>query len=293
MNELQYGLQLRKYDQWVPFGMYICIVIFNHTFIMVNLYKMNLNYIQLLLIIMILSSCSRQRNLVYFSDLRGANENTSQVLNAGEPTILKNDVLGITVNTTSPESNILFASVPSNPTMNGVYEREGYRINEGGNIKFPVLGQVKLEGLTLSQAQVLLENDLGKYVNDAIVNIKFLNFRVTVIGEVNHPSTFSVTNEKINLLEALGLAGDMTGYGKRENVLVIREIDGVRKMARVNLNSKEVLKSPYFYLKQNDVIYVEPDKAKSVEVSNNNRLMPLIVATISAVAVLATTFLNR
>jgi polysaccharide export outer membrane protein len=120
-----------------------------------------------------------------------------------------------------------------------------------------------------------------------------MNFRVTVIGEVNHPSTFTVTSEKINLLEALGLAGDMTPYGKRENVLLIRELDGQRRMERVNLNSKDVLNSPYFYLKQNDVIYVEPDKAKSVEVSSNNRLMPLIVAAISAVAVLATTFLNK
>lgn len=254
---------------------------------------MNLKYVLCYLVAITLSSCSRQRNLVYFSDLKGTNGNTSQVLDAGEPTILKNDILGITVNSTSPESNLLFASVPSNPTINGVYEREGYRVSNGGIIKFPVLGQVKLEGLTIGQAQALMETELSKYVKNAIVNIKFMNFRVTVIGEVNHPSTFTVTNEKINLLEALGLAGDMTPYGKRENVLLIREVDGTRMMERVNLNSKEVLNSPYFYLKQNDVIYVEPDKAKSVEVSNNNRLMPLVVAAISAVAVLATTFLNR
>lgn len=254
---------------------------------------MNLKYVLCYLLAITLSSCSRQRNLVYFSDLKGTNETTSQVLDAGEPTILKNDVLGITVNSTSPESNLLFASVPSNPTINGVYEREGYRVSKVGSIKFPVLGQVKLEGLTIGDAQALMEKELNKYVKNAIVNIKFMNFRVTVIGEVNHPSTFTVTNEKINLLEALGLAGDMTAYGKRENVLLIREVDGTRMMERVNLNSKEVLNSPYFYLKQNDVIYVEPDKAKSVEVSNNNRLMPLVVAAISAVAVLATTFLNK
>lgn len=254
---------------------------------------MNLKYVLCYLVAITLSSCSRQRNLVYFSDLKGTNGNTSQVLDAGEPTILKNDILGITVNSTSPESNLLFASVPSNPTINGVYEREGYRVSSAGIIKFPVLGQVKLEGLTIGQAQALMETELSKYVKNAIVNIKFMNFRVTVIGEVNHPSTFTVTNEKINLLEALGLAGDMTPYGKRENVLLIREVDGTRMMERVNLNSKEVLNSPYFYLKQNDVIYVEPDKAKSVEVSNNNRLMPLVVAAISAVAVLATTFLNK
>ena len=243
--------------------------------------------------LIILSSCSRQRNLVYFSDLKGTNEISSQVLEAGEPTILENDVLGITVNSTSPESNILFAPVPGSPTMGGMYEREGYRVNKQGYVKFPVIGQIKLQGLTVGQAQALMESELNKYVKNAIVNIKFMNFKVTVIGEVNHPSTFTVTSEKINLLEALGLAGDMTPYGKRENVLLIREMDGQRRMERVNLNSKDVLSSPYFYLKQNDVIYVEPDKAKSVEVSNNNRLMPLIVAAISAVAVLAKTFLNK
>ncbi|WP_342328517.1 polysaccharide biosynthesis/export family protein [Pedobacter sp. FW305-3-2-15-E-R2A2] len=213
-------------------------------------------------------------------------------MNNGEPTILQNDILSVTVNSTSPESNVLFASQPVNQTVNGVYEREGYRVNEVGTIKFPVLGQVPVQGLTISQAQNLIESQLNKYVKNAIVNIKFLNFRVTVIGEVNHPSTFTVSNEKINLLEALGLAGDMTAYGKRENVLLIREVEGKRIMERINLNRQDVLSSPYFYLKQNDVIYVEPDKAKSVEVSNNNRLMPLVVATISAVAVLVATVLK-
>ncbi|WP_245723825.1 polysaccharide biosynthesis/export family protein [Pedobacter steynii] len=213
-------------------------------------------------------------------------------MNNGEPTILQNDILSVTVNSTSPESNVLFASQPVNQSVNGVYEREGYRVNETGTIKFPVLGKVSVEGLTISQAQNLIESQLNKYVKNAIVNIKFLNFRVTVIGEVNHPSTFTVSNEKINLLEALGLAGDMTAYGKRENVLLIREEDGRRIMERINLNRQDVLSSPYFYLKQNDVIYVEPDKAKSVEVSNNNRLMPLVVATISAVAVLVATVLK-
>jgi polysaccharide export outer membrane protein len=103
-----------------------------------------------------------------------------------------------------------------------------------------------VQGLTVSQAQNLIEAQLNKYVKNAIVNIKFLNFRVTVIGEVNHPSTFTVNNEKINLLEALGLAGDMTAYGKRENVLLIREEDGRRIMERINLNRQDVLSSPYF-----------------------------------------------
>lgn len=255
---------------------------------------MNLKYISISFILITLLSCSRQRNLVYFSDLKSQNETTGLIVNDGEPRILKNDILNIVVNSTSPESNVMFA-FNSNGAINsgGFYEKEGYRVNDMGSIKFPVLGEIKIAGLTIAQAQNLIEERLNKIVKNAVVNVKFMNFRITVIGEVNHPSTFTVQNEKINLLEALGLAGDMTPFGKRENVLLIRENDGKRMMVRVNLNNKEVLNSPYFYLKQNDVIYIEPDKAKSVEYSNNNRLMPLIVAAISAVAVLATTFLNN
>ncbi|MEJ5961960.1 polysaccharide biosynthesis/export family protein [Pedobacter immunditicola] len=252
---------------------------------------MKRNYIYYALCIILLSGCAK-RNLVYFSDLTSKNEITTKIMNDGVPKIIENDILSITVNSTSPESNVLFASTTNNIGANGLYEREGYRVNSDGKIKFPVLGEIKVEGLNIVQAQSLIESELSKYVNNSVVNVKFLNFRVTVIGEVNTPSTFVVPNEKINLLEALGLAGDMTPYGKRENVLIIREVDGKRTMARVNLNKQNVLNSPYFYLKQNDVIYIEPDKTKSIEYSNSSNTMPLVVAAISAVAVLATALLQ-
>jgi polysaccharide export outer membrane protein len=252
---------------------------------------MKKNYIYCALCIILLSGCAK-RNLVYFSDLTSKNEITTKIMNDGIPKILENDILSISVNSTSPESNILFASNPTSIGANGMYEREGYRVNSEGKIKFPVLGEIKVEGLNIVQAQNLIESELKRYVTNSVVNVKFLNFRVTVIGEVNHPSTFVVPNEKINLLEALGLAGDMTPYGKRENVLIIRENDGKRTMARLNLNNQKVLNSPYFYLKQNDVIYIEPDKTKSIEYSNSSNTMPLVVAMISAVAVLATALLQ-
>lgn len=253
------------------------------------IYKLSL----LLLSLFILSSCADRRNLVYFSDLDLKSDQWKTIANDGEPVISKNDLLGITVSTSSPESNVIFASAQSVEMINGVYEKPGYRVDTQGNIKFPVLGEVTVRGLTISQAQVLLEQDLAAYTKHAIVSVKFMNFRVTVIGEVNHPSTFLVTNEKINLLEALGLAGDMTVYGKRENVLLIREENNKRTMRRLNLNSQEILNSPYFYLKQNDVVYVEPDKQKSFEVSKSNRLMPLILAGISTIAIIATTIITR
>lgn len=246
-----------------------------------------------LLLIVIFYSCSGKRNLVYFSDLDLNSDQWKNVVSNGEPVILKNDVLAITVNTTSPESNVLFASSQNVEIINGVYEKPGYRVNLEGSINFPVLGKINLEGLTINQAQNVLEQQLNKLTKNAIVNIRFMNFRVTVIGEVNHPSTFTITNDKVNVIEALGLAGDMTAYGKRENVLLIREVNSVRTMARINLNSQDVLSSPYFYLKQNDVIYVEPDKAKAYDVSKSNRMMPLLIAGLSALAIVASTVFNR
>ncbi len=242
---------------------------------------------------LLFASCAPQRNLVYFSDLSKKSLDNPVSVTDIEPKIQTADLLSITVNSPSVESNVLFAANFNSTNKNGYLEKEGYRVNKNGEINFPVVGNIKLEGYTIEQAQKLLSRELTKYVKNPIVNVQFMNFKVTVIGEVNHPSTFTISNDKVTLLEALGMAGDMTAYGRRSNVLIIRENGDKRVMTRLDLNKQETLSSPYFYLKQNDVVYVEPDRAKSIEYSPNNRLMPLVVATISAVAVIATAFVNR
>lgn len=253
----------------------------------------SLNLYFSLCLILLSSSCAQRRNLVYLSDLP-ANYTDNQIPGVDRhPKIQTNDLLSITVNTLSNESNLLFAVNSNNINKSGYFEKEGYRVDKDGNIRVPVAGNINVKGLTIEEAQKVLVKNLSEYVKNPIVNMEFLNFRVTVIGEVNHPSTLNIPNDQINLLEALGMAGDLTAYGKRENVLVIREVDGKRSVVRMNLNKKDILDSPYFYLKQNDIIYVEPDKAKALEYSPNNRLMPLVVASISAVAVLLTAFLSN
>ncbi|WP_240755217.1 polysaccharide biosynthesis/export family protein [Pedobacter sp. SYP-B3415] len=206
---------------------------------------------------------------------------------------MKNDLLAVIITTSSNESNMLFAANAATLSPNGMYEREGFRVDKNGNIKLPVVGNIRLEGLSTSEAQKTLEKAIDRFVKNPIVTVKYMNFRVTVIGEVAHPATFTVSNDKISVLEALGMAGDMTPYGKRENVLIIRENDGQRTTTRINLNHKDVLNSPYFYLQQNDVVYVEPDKAKAIEYSRSTRSLPVVVAVISGIAVLATALLNR
>ncbi|WP_233164560.1 polysaccharide biosynthesis/export family protein [Pedobacter sp. ASV28] len=211
---------------------------------------------------------------------------SNRTVNALETRIIPNDILSISVNTMSVESNNLFNS-NSNIQGNGQGQvQPGYRVDKNGYINFPGIKEIKLGGLTLYEAKTKLTNALAELTKDPNVSIGFMNFRVTVIGEVNKPGTFNVVNNEINLLEALGMAGDMTAYGKRDNILLIRQVDGVRKITRLNINSVQVLSSPYYYLMQNDVIYVEPDKSKEQTINQNNRFIPIIAASFSVLAVL-------
>lgn len=248
-------------------------------------------YLLLLIYTFTLCSCAERRNLVYFSNL--AKLSGDGKLEDQSIKIQQNDLLRINVNSLNQESNLLFAVNSQNGTIKGNEEPAGYRVSKEGNINFPVIGNVKVEGLTLAQAQEALAKELDKYVKKPIVEVQLLNFKVTVIGEVNKPSSFTIPGDHINLLEALGMAGDMTVYGKRDNVLIIREQNGQRIMKRLNLNQQDVLNSPFFILKQNDIVYVEPDKSKAIEYSPNTRIMPVVIASISAVAVLITAVLRK
>ena len=241
---------------------------------------MKSKFIYITLVILISTSCSR-RNLVYFSDIDSESGYSVKVNETVEPEIQPDDLLKITVSSLNPESNLLFNSGILQPTGNASTTvisqlNEGYLVDKNGEINFPVLGQVKLGGLTKEQAIEEMSFRLKEYVKNPIVNLRFMNFKVTVIGEVNRPATFTVETEKITVLEALGLAGDMTAFGKRENVLIIREKRGVRSANRLNLNDKDILASPFYYLEQNDVIYVEPDKIKAVQASTNQRALTIL-----------------
>ena len=245
-----------------------------------------------------ISSCT-QRNLVYFSDLPTSTSNETPVKNYIQPKIQPDDLLSITVSSLNPESNLLFNNVILPPTANSggiVASRvnEGYLVDKNGSINFPVIGKIMLAGLTREQANEKMINEIKVHVKNPIVNVRFLNFKVTVIGEVNTPSTFTLDTDKINVLEAIGLAGDMTEFGRRENVLIIREKNGVRTTARVNLNNKEVLNSPFFYIQQNDIIYVEPDnRSKVAQTRPGNRYIPIWATLITTTGFIVTTIIRE
>ena len=240
-------------------------------------------------------SCSPQRNLVYFSNLSKVSQ--SQIGNLPELKLQKNDQISISLTSLNTEYDVLFAnatsaSMVSGPNNNSIYGKSGYRVNNKGMITLPRIGDIRVEGLSIEEVQRLVTKELRKQIKEPIVTAQLINFKITVIGEVNHPASVSIPGDELNLLEALGMAGDMTVYGKRDNVLVIRETNGVRDMGRLNLNDKNIFESPYFHLKQNDIVYVEPDKSKEKTYSSNNRALPIITACISAVAVLATALIR-
>lgn len=242
--------------------------------------------------LLLASACRPGRDLVYFSDLKQTVTYLAPADNTNEPRIQPNDLLSISLSSLNQESNVLFNSgvlmpAGSGSAAGGVMKiNDGYLVDKNGEINFPVMGKVALGGLTKKEATERMTVQFTKYVKNPIVNILFLNFKVTVIGEVNHPSTFTVPSERINILEALGLAGDMTAFGRRDNLLILRDKNGARSTIRINLNNKEVLNSPYFYLQQNDILYVEPhNRSKVAQTSAGNRYIPIAVAAITAVAI--------
>jgi polysaccharide biosynthesis/export protein len=245
-----------------------------------------------------MASCVNAKKIVSFNNIQD-----TTLRNAGaniESLIQKNDLLNITVSSLNPEASLIF-NLPNqvnavSPTstgttgVTGAQQIMGYLVGEDGTINFPVLGAVEATGLTKKQLEKQIAASLTekKLLVDPIVNVRFLNFRVTVLGEVAKPTTINVANEKISILEALGLAGDLTIYGKRENVLLIREEGNKKIIKRLDLNSEKILTSPYYYLKTNDIIYVEPNTARIASTSRTQQLLPIILSGLSFVAIILT-----
>jgi polysaccharide export outer membrane protein len=250
-----------------------------------------------LTLILFASGCSDIKKATYFNDLNDQKLVAANTL--PDPVIQQNDLLSITVSSLNPQASALFnAPNESTPQTNQATSygnntlTVGYLVSLNGDIQFPVLGTIHVEGLTKTQLNQLLVKQLTdrKLLVDPIVTIRFLNYRVSVLGEVARPGIYTSPSEKLTIMEALGLAGDMTIYGKKDNVLIIREVSpGEKTIARLNLNSKSVLTSPYYYLKSNDVIYVEPIKDKLAR-ERNQYILPIIFSLTTLVLVVVDRF---
>jgi hypothetical protein len=239
--------------------------------------------------VVLLAACSAPKEVLYLQDISLIKEEA--IDKSYEVIIHKDDLLAIIVNNKDPELALPFNMPLVSYQIGGQNVSQqrlvGYLVNQDGNIDFPILGEIHVEGLTRMQATELIKKRLieEELIKDPIVTVQFLNFKVSVIGEVGRPGTFDISGDRITLLEALSMAGDLTIYGRRDRVAVIREKDGKRSILYHDLRSSDIFQSPCYYLQQNDIVYVEPNNAKTGQsrINSNNS----VGVWLSGVSVLA------
>ncbi|MGN1245794.1 MAG: polysaccharide biosynthesis/export family protein [Muribaculaceae bacterium] len=251
-----------------------------------------------LVIVAALQSCksTQEYTLPYFSNIGTAADGVMPSGGDYGIKVIPDDELIITVNSVVPAATAHYNLTLDNPSLRGEMvlsstpKLQTYLVNKEGCIDFPVLGKLKVAGMTTDEIKKMLEEKIGKDVDDPYVRVQLANFKVNVLGEVNRPGAFNVTTERFSVLDALANAGDLTEYGNRANVLIIREENGVRQYHRINLNDAATLSSPYYYLQQNDVVYVEPNKIRqdNSKYNQNNAFKLSVISTIvSACSVVA------
>ena len=255
------------------------------------------NSLFLLFLVFLMGSCVNTRKATYFNNIQNADLPEQDI----EPVIQKNDVLSIIVSSLNPEATAIFntpnQSVISSSSGTGTTSvTTGYLVDRDGRIVFPLLGYIQAGGLTQRQLTDELAKTLTdkKLLLDPIVTVRIMNFRVTVLGEVNRPGVVMVPEGKISLLEALGNAGDLTLFAKRDQVLLIRVENGKKMTRRIDLNSQDfVYNSPFYYLKTNDVVYVEPNKAKVATTSNLQTILPIAFSALSFLVIILDRFVKH
>lgn len=238
------------------------------------------------------TACTSTKKIIYLQDVVPLKQ--QEIEQKYEVIIHGDDLLAIMVNSRDPELalpfNMPMVSYQLGSNDGGQQRVLGYLVDTNGNIDFPILGEIHVEGLTRMQLTELIKNKLieGDLIKDPIVTVQFLNFKISVMGEVGRPGSFTISGDRITLLEALSMAGDLTIYGRRDRVGVIRENNGKRTILFHDLRSADIFNSPCYYLQQNDIVYVEPNKAKSGQSSiNQNNSIGVWVSVISLLTTIA------
>jgi polysaccharide export outer membrane protein len=243
--------------------------------------------------------CSTNKNIIYFQDIQNT-ESAEIEKNAiyNEPVIQPDDNLSINIFTLNQQTGAIINQAAASPILGGNAnvatspQMMGFVVDKNGDVELALAGKIKVAGLTTYQARELVREKVTQYYINPNVQLRFANFKVSILGEVNAPSTYNMPNEKVTITDALSIAGDLTIYGRRDNVLVVREINGKKQYAHLNLNSSNIFNSPFFYLKQNDLVYVEPNKARN-SANNAGRVQTVgIVTSVLSVLVLAVSVLR-
>lgn len=254
------------------------------------------NSVFLLLLTLFLFSCASRKDIVYYQGIDNAS--LQEKSNSYEIKIQPDDLLMIIVSAedseiAAPFNLKTYSTVnPSKQDVAGAQTTQLYLVDANGFIDFPILGRLKVSGMARSQVVQLLQEKISVYIKSPIINLRIMNFKISVQGEVTLPGTYTISSERITLIEALSMAKDLTIYGKRDNILIIREIDGIKSYNRVDITNADFLNSPFYYLAQNDVIYVEPNKNKingSAVGANTGVLISITSLLITLVTLIVTT----
>ena len=222
--------------------------------------------------VMAMASCTSYKKVPYLQNSSAVD--TTVVTELYDARIQPKDMLTITVSSEKPEAAVPFnLTVPTSMSVSGGRNTslssqpmlQTYLVDNDGSIDFPILGRLQIEGMTKGELEAMIKERIkSNFTTEPIVTVRMANYKVTVLGEVAAPGVHTISNEKVNVFEALALSGDLTVYGKRDGVKLIREnVDGTKEIVPLNLNDAEIIYSPYYYLQQNDILYIEPNKAKA------------------------------
>jgi len=253
--------------------------------------------------VFVLSSCVSEKNTTYFQPAdKTTDPVVMEIINSYTARIREGDILNIMVSSINKDANVMFNPHPggmnmyNNQTAGSTAPQPavGFLVDEKGNIQLPMIGEIYVKGMTIVELTVALTKELEKrYLMSPTVNVLIANFKVSVFGEVNRPAVYTVPNERMTLPEAIAYAGDLTVYGKRENILIIREANGQRTFARVDLRSRDVFNSEYYYLHPNDIVYVEAKKSKATSTDLVYQLTPIVLTSLTFLMTVAGFFLKN
>lgn len=244
------------------------------------------------------SSCVNSKKISYFNYIPDSIYNRTYDVNLAQytdPKIQRSDLLQVFVQTLDPQTGILMGAQATTAytvqaqgggMASNMQAIQGYVVDKNGEIELPVIGRINLEGLTTSEARDIIAKKAAQYYKNPVVNVRFANLNITILGEVGRPGQYTLPNEKVTILDLIGISGDLTLYGRRDNVLLIREENGKKKFVRFDLNSRDLFTSPYFYLRQHDVVYVQPTRNRAVATDViTTRVLTISTAVVSIVAI--------
>lgn len=240
--------------------------------------------------LIILSSCTSYKKIPYFQDLNRSQVTSENIENLSYITIQPMDQLSISVNSINQDAANVFTNNIQNAGTKAESPVYGYVVDQNGEVNLPLLGTTKVAGLTSAQLATKLQQQLTTYLSKPSVSVRIVNFKVAVLGDVMRPNVYSSASERLTITEALSLAGDLNITAKRDDITLVREVDGKRIYVPLDITSKKLFESPYFYLKSNDLIFVQPSKLKLATVDTGYRNASLVISALSLVAITVSLF---